>query len=116
MLDRNLIRENPDRVRESLKRRGQDAGIVDQILAADEERRKTRTEYEALQNQRNVASKEIGRMKEDAAREKRKAQVREINARIDALDKQVNQVESRLNDLLAQMPNVPDEDVPFGKD
>ena len=116
MFDLRLIREQPDRVRESLRRRGQETASVEQILAADEERRKSLAELEALRAQRNTASKEIGRMKEDAARQARKAEVREVNARIETLEKTVNDVEARLNALLAEMPNMPDDDVPFGKD
>lgn len=116
MFDLRLIREQPDRVRESLRRRGDEPARVDAILAADEERRKSLAELEALRNQRNTASKEIGKMKDDAEREARKAQVREINAHIDGLEKIVNEVDARLNDLVAVMPNIPDADVPFGKD
>ncbi|MBM3131252.1 MAG: serine--tRNA ligase [Chloroflexi bacterium] len=116
MFDLKLIREQPDRVRDALRRRGDDETRVDAILAADEARRKTLADLEALRNQRNTMSKEIGKMKDDAAREAKKAQVREINARSDALEKVVNEVETRLNDLLAVMPNLPDDDVPFGTD
>jgi seryl-tRNA synthetase len=99
-----------------LRARGDEVARVDAILATDEERRKALAELEALRNQRNTLSKEIGRMQDDAAREAKKAQVREINAQIDVLDKRVNEVETRLNDLLAVMPNLPDPDVPLGKD
>ncbi|MCL4394413.1 MAG: serine--tRNA ligase [Chloroflexi bacterium] len=116
MLDLHLIREQPDLVREALRRRQESLAPVDDILAADEERRRTLADLEALRNQRNVASKEIGRMKEDGAREARKAQVREINTRIAELEKIVGEVETRLNALLVQMPNIPAEDVPYGKD
>lgn len=116
MLDLHLIREQPDLVREALRRRQESPAPVDDILAADEERRRTLADLEALRNQRNVASKEIGRMKEDGAREARKAQVREINTRIAELEKIVGEVETRLNALLVQMPNIPAEDVPYGKD
>jgi seryl-tRNA synthetase len=116
MFDLKLIRENPDRVREMLSQRGDAAARVDAILAADEERRKSLADLEALRNQRNTMSKEIGRMKDDAEREAKKGQVREINARSDALEKRVSEVEARLNDLLAVMPNLPDADVPVGKD
>ncbi len=116
MFDLRLIREQPDRVRDSLKRRGADVAIVDEILAADETRRTSLAELEALRNQRNTLSKEIGRMKDEAARETKKAQVRDINARIDVLEKSVNEVDARLNDLVSQVPNIPDDDVPFGKD
>ncbi len=116
MFDLRLIREQPDRVRDALRQRGDDATRVDVILAADAERRQTLAELEALRAQRNTASKEIGTMKDDATREARKAQVREINARIETLEQAVNDVEARLNDALAQMPNLPDDDVPRGKD
>jgi len=66
MFDPRLIREQPDRVRESLRRRGDDPARVDAILAPDEERRTTLAELEALRAQRNTASKEIGRMKDEA--------------------------------------------------
>lgn len=116
MFDIKLIRDQPERVRDSLKRRGGDAAIVDAILEADAMRRTSLAELEALRGQRNTASKEIGRMKDKGEQETRKAQVREINTRIETLDKTVNEVEARLNDLVSQVPNIPDEDVPFGKD
>lgn len=116
MFDIKLIREQPDRVRDSLKRRGGDVAMVDAILDADATRRTSLAELEALRNQRNTASKEIGKMKDEAEREARKVQVREINTRIETLDKIVNAVETRLNDLVSQVPNIPDDDVPFGKD
>ncbi len=116
MFDLRLIREQPDRVREALRRRGDEPARVDAILAVDEERRTSLAELEALRNQRNTLSKEIGRLKDEGEREAKKAQVREINTRIDGLEKIVNDAEARLNDLLAVMPNLPDEDVPFGKD
>ncbi len=116
MFDLKLIREQPDRVREGLRKRQQEGGVVDEILAADETRRKTLAELEALRNRRNTASKEIGRMKDEPEREKRKAQVREINGRIEILEKEVAEVETRLNALVVQVPNLPDDNVPYGKD
>ncbi len=116
MFDLRIIREQPDRVRDSLKRRGSDAAMVDAILDADTTRRTALAELENLRNQRNTASKEIGRMKDEMEREARKAQVREINTRIETLDKVVAEADTRLNELVAQVPNIPDDDVPFGKD
>jgi seryl-tRNA synthetase len=117
MFDLKIIREQPDRVRESLTRRGADPAMVDEILAADEERRSALSELEARRNQRNTISKEIGRLKpDDPQRETKRLGALTINAQIDLLDQQVNQVQTRLNDLVSQMPNIPDDDVPFGKD
>ncbi len=116
MIDLHLLRDQPDLFREALRKRGAETGIVDRILTADERRRTSLSELEALRGQRNVASKEIGRMKDEAEREIRKAQVREINTRIEVLEKEVNAAEVDLNSLVAEVPNIPDPDVPFGKD
>lgn len=116
MFDLRLVREQPDRVREALQRRGQDPAIVEQILAADEERRTKLSELEAHRNQRNVGSKEIGKMAEDPERQTRVLAMGAINVRIKALESEVDAVETRLNDLVAVVPNLPDDDVPFGKD
>ena len=64
MLDLNLIRENPDLIRTSLKNRQMDASPVDEILQLDEKRRALLHEVEALKAERNAVSKEIGKMKE----------------------------------------------------
>ncbi len=115
MIDIGIIRKQPDRVRDSLKRRGQDAGIVDQILAADEERRTKLPELEKHRNTRNVMSKEIGRMKDEVERHAGKLRVGNINNLIEALERDVAEIDKRLHKLLAEMPNIPDDDVPFGK-
>lgn len=116
MFDLRLIREQPGQVREALQRRGQDPAIVDDILAADEERRTKLSELEAHRNQRNVGSKEIGRMTDNAERQTRVSAMGAINVRIKVLESEVDVVESRLNDLLAVVPNLPADDVPLGKD
>ncbi|MGE5137919.1 MAG: serine--tRNA ligase [Rudaea sp.] len=116
MLDLHFIREKPDVVRESLQKRQMDPAIVDRILALDEQRRKTLGMLEALRAQRNSMSKEIGRMKDEAQREARKEEVRGINTRIDALEADEKGVASQLQDELYQVPNIPDPDVPYGKD
>ncbi len=116
MLDLKLIREQPNVVREALVKRQMDTTSVDRILMLDEERRKQVAALEALRAQRNAISKEIGRMKDEAGREARKEEVRGINTRIDALDKLVGDLERQLQDELLQVPNIPDPDVPIGKD
>ncbi len=99
MLDLNLIRENPDLVRTSLKNRQMDASPVDDILRLDEKRRSLLTQVEALKAERNAVSKEIGKMKEPAEREKKIAAMREVGDRIAALDKEVAEVEAELQAL-----------------
>ena len=121
MFDLKLIREQPDRVRDSLKRRGGDVAMVDAILEADTTRRTSLAELEALRNQRNVQSKSIGQMikanpNDQAQVHSAKLAVVALNEVIESHEKTVNEVEMRLNDLVSQVPNIPDEDVPFGKD
>ena len=71
MLDLNLIREQPDLVRKSMRDRQMDAGVVDTILALDEKRRHLLTQVEQLKAERNTASKEIGKLKDGADRQSR---------------------------------------------
>jgi len=88
--------------------------IVDQIIALDEQRRTLILEVESKKAQRNAVSKEIGRMKDAAARQGKIEAMRLLKEDIDALDEQLKQVELDLYDLVAGIPNIPDPDVPFG--
>jgi seryl-tRNA synthetase len=114
MLDLNLIRENPDLVRTSLKNRQMEVSPVDDILRLDEKRRALLTQVEALKAERNAVSKEIGRSKEAAEREKKIAAMREVGDKITALDKEVAEVEAELHAVTAAIPNIPDERTPIG--
>jgi seryl-tRNA synthetase len=114
MLDINLIRENPELIRTSLKNRQMDASPVDDILRLDEQRRQLLTEVEQLKAERNVVSKEISKMKDAGEREQKIAAMREVGDRIAALDKQVTDVDAELNSLTSALPNVPDERTPIG--
>ena len=60
MIDLKLLRDDPDRVRESQRRRGEDPGIVDQLLDADEQRRAAEASFSALRSEQNLLSKQIG--------------------------------------------------------
>ncbi len=115
MLDLQLIREDPDQVRASLRRRGLEAPI-DRLLELDATRRSLLTQVEQLKAERNRVSKEIGRMPDDAARQERIAHMRQVGERIEALDAEVRQVEQCLHDLLIELPNLVDPTVPDGPD
>jgi seryl-tRNA synthetase len=114
MLDLNLIRENPDLVRTALKNRQMDVSPVDDILRLDEKRRSLLTQVEALKAERNVVSKEIGKLKDAAERNQKIAAMREVGDKIAALDKEVTEVENELQALLSAIPNIPDERTPIG--
>jgi len=116
VLDINLIREDPDLVRDALRKRQIDLVPVDQILELDEQRRTLIQQVESLKAERNLVSKEIGRMKDQADRQQKIDQMRVVGERIDALDKNLRQVESQLADLMSEMPNLPDPQVPLGID
>jgi seryl-tRNA synthetase len=116
MLDLNLIREQPERVRQSMLVRQMDPAPVDQALALDVERRSILGDVEVLKAERNRVSKEIGRSKNSADRESKIEEMRSVGDRIAALDEHLRQVEASLQEALAIIPNLPDPRVPFGKD
>jgi seryl-tRNA synthetase len=114
MLDLNLIRENPDLVRTALKNRQLEVSPVDNILRLDEKRRALLTKVEALKAERNIVSKEIGKMKDASEREAKIAAMREVGENISALDKEVAEVEAELHAITSTIPNIPDERTPVG--
>jgi seryl-tRNA synthetase len=116
MLDINLIREQPDIVRQSMSARQMDSAPVEAVLRLDEQRRELIQEVETLKAERNAVSKEIGRMKEPAERQAKIEAMRQVGERISGLDERLRQVEEELNANLAIIPNLPDPRTPFGKD
>lgn len=116
MLDINIIREDPERVRQGLQSRQMDPSPVDQIQELDARRRAAIQEVENLKAERNAASKEIGRMKDPAERNVRIEAMRQVGDRIAALDEDLRQIETDLDGIVASLPNIPDERTPYGKD
>ncbi|UCF27473.1 MAG: serine--tRNA ligase [Chloroflexota bacterium] len=116
MLDINLFREQPDLVREALRKRQMDPEPVDQVLALDEQRRSLIQQVEKLKAERNVVSKEIGKIKDQDERQPKIDQMRQVGDRIDGLDNELREVEGNLNALMSEIPNLPDPDVPLGVD
>jgi seryl-tRNA synthetase len=122
MLDIALLRRDPDRVRRSAQRRGQDPAFVDEILRLDSEHRSALTAVETAKAEKNRLSAQIGKAadKAAAARELR-PQLDELAQRISDAETQARELspdnpESRLRELLTQSPNVLDDSVPDGKD
>ena len=115
MLDLRFIRENPDLVKEALVKLNTTAPI-DEILSLDEQRRGLLSEVEALKARRNTVSKEIGKMKDGDRRQALIEEMREVGERIKGLDDQVRQVEEQLDEAMLQVPNMPHESVPVGRD
>lgn len=116
MLDINLIRKEPDAVRQMLAARGNDPLPVDEILALDVQRRDILTRSEQLRATRNAVSKEIGRMKDEAEREAKKAEMRQVGEEIGTLEAELNKIEAQLLNLTAALPNTLDARTPIGPD
>ena len=116
MLDINILREQPELVRQSLVSRQMDAAPVDQVLELDGQRRGFILEVEQLKAERNSVSKEIGRSKDAAERQAKIEAMRMVGDRISQLDEQLRQVEETLHNTLAGIPNLPDARTPLGKD
>ena len=119
MLDIKFVRENPDAVDKACESRQNAHWDRQKFFELDEERRSVIAEVESLQAARNAESKKIGELmregKKDEA-EAAKAQVAANKDRISQLDEKRGQVEKELFDLVAAIPNIPHEDVPYGKD
>lgn len=116
MLDLKLIRTNPEQVRTGLEKRGA-AGLVDEIIRLDRERRENLTKVESLKNKRNVVSKEVGRLK--AAKVDATNLINEmktVNEEIKHFDEVIHALEEEINKILYALPNLPQEDVPVGAD
>lgn len=118
MLDLELIRKNPEFVKERLKTRGEGfEELVDKVMELDHERRSILRELESLRAERNAKSKEIGMLKrkgEDTS--SLEEEVKKIKESIEAYEEKLASVEEKLRDLMLRIPNLPHKSVPIGKD
>jgi seryl-tRNA synthetase len=118
MYDIKWIRENPDAFDRGLKRRGLEP-LSKKLLALDEKRRAAITKFEQAQARRNAASKEIGdakKAKDEGRASKLMAEVNELKTSLPALEEEQKTLGTELDKELAQIPNMPRDDVPDGAD
>ena len=113
MLAIHVIRERTDEVRRALADRHSDAPL-DAILTADERRRVLLIEVEGMRKERNDASKAIGAAKDPAERQQLIEAQRAVATNLDAREGELREVETDLNALLLQVPNIPHANVPIG--
>ena len=116
MLDIKLIREQTEFVKDALRKRHMETGVIDEIVALDEKRRALILDVESKKAERNAVSKEIGRMKDKEEREAKITSMRVLGDDINTLDEELKGVESLLYYQVATLPNIPDQDVPIGLD
>ena len=116
MLDLNFVRENLPLVEEKLRQRGMDpAAVLKDFREVDTQRRQAITEAETSKAQRNKASEEIAKLKksgQDATAAM--AQTKELREKITGLEKTAGELDARLRDILAAIPNLPHSSVPVG--
>ena len=126
MLDMKWIRENPDAVKENIRKKFQDEKLplVDQLLILDEENRRSITEASELRAQRNTLSKQVGMLMGQAKKDPSKLEEAEaVKAKVKAnadqlaeLEKREGELEEEIHHILMVIPNIIDPSVPIGPD
>ena len=121
MIDIKFLRENPDVVKENIKKKFQDdkLTLVDEVIELDKKSREAKGKADALRANRNKLSKQIGGLyaqgKRDEA-EELKAQVAAQGEELEALEAQENELGAKVKEIMMTIPNIIDDVVPIGKD
>ena len=116
VLDIKFVRDNLDTVQTMLKNR-QNKFTLDGFRELEQKRRSLLAEVEELKNQRNTVSKQISQMKKNKENtDAIVAEMRAVGDKISALDASLKEVETGLREIMLNIPNMPKEDVPIGKD
>ncbi len=128
MIDPVILRQDPDRIRESQRRRGEDVAVVDALIAADVEKRRLQQAFDDLRNQQKVLGKQIGPLQgalkkaaDDSARSAAQAELDALMTQAQALSDEVKESErladeagERLDSLMLQISNLVHLDSPVG--
>jgi seryl-tRNA synthetase len=117
MLDARFIRENPERVVQSLQHRGYDAGVINDFLGIEDERRSSLLDVERLRQQRNELSEKISKMKKDGRDVSIETQeAKNVSEAIKTKEERLKELDEKTKAFLLNMPNIPHESVPVGRD
>ena len=121
MIDIKFLRENPDIVKENMKKKFQDGKLplVDEVIALDAESRKAKQEADDLRANRNKISKEIGVLMSQGKKqeaEEKKAEVAAGAKRLFELEEKEKELEEKITKIMMVIPNIIDPSVPIGKD
>lgn len=121
MLDIRFVRENPEAVKENIRKKFQEEKLVlvDEVLALDKEFRASKTEGDSLRGERNRLSKTIGGLMQKGEKDKAeevKLQVAEINRALSDLEEKERRMEMELREKMLVIPQMIDDSVPIGKD
>lgn len=121
MIDIKFLRENPEIVKENIRKKFQDSKLpmVDEVIALDADRRKAQQEADELKAAKNKIAKEIGKLmgqgKKEEAEEKKKEVARDAE-RLSELEKKQAELEEKVTNIMMVIPNIIDPSVPVGKD
>ncbi|MBR1848114.1 MAG: serine--tRNA ligase [Lachnospiraceae bacterium] len=121
MIDIKFLRENPDVVKENIKKKFQDEKIpmVDEVIALDTERRAVQQEADDIKANKNKIAKEIGGLMKEGKKEEaeaKKAEVAKDAERLEELEKKQAELEEKVTNIMMVIPNIIDPSVPIGKD
>ena len=121
MIDIKFLRENPETVKENIKKKFQDhkLPLVDEVIELDVESRKAKQEADDLRSNRNKISKEIGALMAQGKKEEAEAKKAEVAAnakRLEELEAKETELEEKIKKIMMTIPNIIDPDVPIGKD
>ena len=121
MIDIKFLRENPDVVKENIKKKFQDSklALVDEVIALDEERRKAQVEADSIRAGKNKIAKEIGMLMGQGKREEAEAKKKEVAAnaaRLVELEALEKELQEKVTNIMMTIPNIIDPSVPIGKD
>ena len=121
MIDLKFLRENPDVVKENIKKKFQDAKLplVDEVIELDEQYRKFKLEADTLRGGRNKLSKEIGMLMAQGKRDEAEAVKKQVSAnaaRLAELEVLEGEYSEKIKNIMMRIPNIIDPSVPIGKD
>jgi len=118
MLDINIIRDDPDRVRQAMRDLHDDDALarIDFIVEVDHKWREILTDVEQMRGQKNEASKRIGVSRDPKEREAKIGEMKSLNAKLEKQEGLLRELEADLDEQMLWIPNIPAEGVPAGKD
>jgi len=119
VLDIRIIRDDTEKVKEALKKRGYSVEIIDRILEKDKKWRELTTKENELRFKRNEISKVIAKLKKEGKDEDAKKLIEEgkvISQEVEKVEDEKKEIERSLKNLLLQVPNIPHTSVPVGED
>ncbi len=121
MLDIKFLRENPEIVKENIKKKFQDDKLVlvDEVIELDVQNREAKAKRDSIRAMRNTVSKEIGKLMAQGRKEEAEAakkQVSDAAGELAALEEKIEQLENDVKSRMMVIPNIIDESVPIGRD